>query len=464
MKQRSSFKMKIYECAVHWIARMCAILLVVTVTSTPSLQWGTTSPGVCYGFTHNSCTRARASQFSFPNCYLPPVDPDLLLSQASFLMSHDAATGYLPNNHGVSGATNLYAKNQIGSVYQQLDDGARALDVRPKLLQNGTLVCHHGAITIPVSLEALVEDAIRWAADNPDELVLILHMNLAYESGMTASAYTAVNALSQVYDALGVVYVTCQDLYGLTVGETMELAPLASGGYLLALDRQDAYASSCAKLNYISDKIVTCYPSNNVTIPCTKTNTPIFHELKSYVLASANNEATDSSYELGPPSSLYYYPFNAIQALWQVDTHAAAAGVAHVSSLIDDNTKSQLNARVVDWVYDGEFSAISLLMVDHVQLNGNALLSVLRNTCGQSELGKNSCGTALAKPKLYQKHMSTLSFFISCAIYAMFVAWLACMIRHYRKYYNHEKELARMQQDIKAVDGQFQRVMAGEFT
>lgn len=416
----------------------------------------------CQAFKHQNCTRTRSSQFLFCDCFLPAMNPDLFLSQASFLMSHDAATGYLQSNRGVSGATNLYAKNQIGTVYQQLNDGARALDVRPKLLKNGTIVCHHGVVTIPVTLQTLVQDAIRWVNENPNELVLILHLNLAFESGFNWEEGTAVDALSQVYNSLGVPYVACEDVYQMTIAQTMELAQLASGGYLLAIDRHDTYASSCAKLNYLSDKIVTCYPSYNQSIPCTKPNSPAFDNLKSYVLASANNDATDDNSKLGPPKSWDYFPFNAIQGLWQVDTHAATTGVAHLSSIIDDNTKSQLNARLVDWVYNGEFDSVSLLMVDHVQLNGNALLSVLRNTCGQSEL-EDTCGQALAKPKLQQKHMSTLSFFVTWSIYLLFGVWLACMIRHYRRYYHHDEEVARLKRDIKSVDESFQRVMNGEF-
>jgi hypothetical protein len=387
------------------------------------------------------------------------MNPSLLLSEASFLMSHNAATGYLKQNRGISSATNLYAKNQIGSVYDQLNDGARALDVRPKLLQNGTVVCHHGAITIPATLETLVSDAIQWCTDNPDELVLIFHLNFAYENA-TPSADTAVAALSEVYNQLGVPYLECGDVYGLTVEETMEIAALSSGGYLLAMDHHDVYTSSCAKGNFISDEIVTCYP-NNKTLPCSSPSSPVLEDLKSYVLASANNEPSDSQYVLGPPQSLDYYPFNNIQALWQVDTHSAALGVAHLSSIIDDNTKSHINAHLVDWVFDGEFDVISLLMVDHVRLNGNALLSVLRNTCGQTEL--EDCGTEISKPRLQHKPMSTLSFFVTVAVYLAFGIWVAIAIRHYRRYYNHEQQVKRMEQDLKAAEGQFKRVLAGEF-
>lgn len=290
-------------------------------------------------------------------------------------MSHDSATGYLKHNQGLNGATNLYAKNQIGTVYQQLDDGARALDVRPKLLSNGTLVCHHGAVTINVLLESLVRDAIAWCNDNPDELVLILHHNFAHPTtgaSDSPTADTAVAALSSLYSRLGVKYVQCGALFGLTVTETMVLASLRGsdtsgrggngGGYLLALDQHDAYTTSCAKLNYVQDLIVTCYPpptSNNynsnaddgitsMVLPCTNPRSQQHAALKAYVTASSNNDPSDSSTVLGPPSSTDKYPFFEIQALWQVDARSAAAGVAHVSSLIDDNTRSRINSQVVD--------------------------------------------------------------------------------------------------------------------
>jgi hypothetical protein len=413
------------------------------------------------GYERKPCTRSVAAQFSFPDCYVPNMNPSLLLSEASFLMSHDAATGYLKASQGISGAINLYAKNQIGSVYDQLNDGARALDIRPKLLANGTVICHHGTINIPVTLETLVQDAMRWCNDNPEELVLIDHLNFAYENA-TASADTTVAALSEVYYKLGVNYVECGDLYGLTVEKTMEISSLESGGYLLAMDRHDATASSCSKGNYVSDQIVTCYP-NNSSLPCTKPNSPVLDDLKAYVLASANNDPTDSRYVLGPPSSLDYFPFNKIQALWQVDTHSAALGVAHLSSILDDNTKSHINAHLAGWIYESEFNAISLLMVDQVQLNGNALLSVLRNTCGQSEMMEDACGTEISKPKLRHKPMSTLTFFATMTVYVAFGIWLAIMLRHYRKYYNHDQQVQRIKQDLAVAQSQVnQAIFAGE--
>ena len=120
--------------------------------------------------------------------------------------------------------------------------------------------------------------------------------------------------------------------------------------------------------------------------------------LKQYILASANNEATDDSSTLGPPADLEAHPFNEIQALWQVSAKSAATGLAHLSSLLEDNRRSHVNAEMVDMIWDGEFNQISLFAIDNVHLNGNAILSVLRNACGQSDT--KTCGKDVAKPQI----------------------------------------------------------------
>jgi hypothetical protein len=331
------------------------------------------------GYHHKPCTRRVRHQFQFPDCYIPPMDTSLLLSKASFLFSHDTATGYLKSANILS----TYAKNQVGTAYDQLNFGARALDLRPKLLSNGTITFQHGSVHIPVTLETFVADAVRWCNENDDELVLLLPSNLAYENDASNDEGAAFVAAS--------------------TAEMMELSKLASGGYLLALDGYSSYGSFCGKGNWVEKKIVTCYSypdtETRVNVQCTdsKTSEPL-NSLHQYAMASANNEPIDSVYTLGPPASLYNTPFNEIQALWQVDTEAVTRGLSHLSTLLEDNRRSQLNAEVVDWVYNEDFDAIALLAVDNVGLYGNALLSVLRNTCGQSTA--DVCGKDIDPPQL----------------------------------------------------------------
>ena len=116
---------------------------------------------------HHPCnSRTIRGQFQFDDCYLPPMSSSILLTEASFLLSHNAATGYIHagalSKEGIAWS---YTKNQIGSVYQQLSDGARALDVMPKLLKNGTVICHHGAIGININFRDLLDQVVRWCQE-----------------------------------------------------------------------------------------------------------------------------------------------------------------------------------------------------------------------------------------------------------------------------------------------------------
>lgn len=375
-------------------------------------------------YKHPHCDRARRAQFQFPDCYVPSHSDSILFQDASFLMSHDAATGYI-HPGDLRGLTWPYAKNQVGSVYQQLDDGARALDLRPKLLVNSTIIFQHGS-NIPVSLEQVVSEVVQWCGEkgNEDELVLLLPSNFQYEHSSSSSAnLTMPSAMRTVYEKLGVTYLHCNAVYGLTMGQVKELSLLASGGYLLALDGQDYDGTFCGKTNWISDQIVTCWGNFSKTAhtkSCRASAQPL-QRLFSYVLASANNPSTDDRTVLGPPSNRYEYPLNEIQALWQVDSYAAVAGLAHFSSILQDNRQSQVNQHMVELIHSGQFqNPISIFAVDNVALHGNALLSVLRTACGQSDL--DTCGPQLDAPRMACIHVSTR--LIVGILLSVYLLWL----------------------------------------
>jgi hypothetical protein len=195
------------------------------------------------------------------------------LNEASFVMSHNSATGYL-NTKGINNKTDgqkigmkstvtnrllsLYGKTQVGTAYDQLNNGARALDLRPKLYVNGTIGFHHGdLIDIPLSsidLAGFIANVKAWCRDNPSELVLIFHSELLHESGYGSMAstiysesdgvyyYNGIAALKEVYEAQSVPYYSCEELSGLIVADAMDMADLSKfggEGYLLAVDRHD---------------------------------------------------------------------------------------------------------------------------------------------------------------------------------------------------------------------------------
>lgn len=390
-------------------------------------------------FKRRPCTRKVQADFQFSDCFLPKQNAELLLSEASFLLSHDAGTGYIKaNSLSTAGLSWWYAKNQVGTAYDQLQNGARALDLRLKLLLNGTIVLHHGEVQLPVSYATLLQDALKWCQENPSELVLLIPSHFSYETSRNASndssSTSMSDALNNLYQTLGIPYVHCSEVYGLTVGETQALAQLAdSGGLLLALDGQDYYGTPCAKQNYVEELLVTCWDN---TTSC-KTSSDPWKALQSYILQSVNNEPTDDNSLLGPPASLEQTPLYEIQALWQVDTHAVTAGLAHGSSLLEDNRASQINARLVHLIHQGTvFSQpLSLLAVDQVALHGNALLSVLRTACDQqtdlsvlddddSLGGGDLCGPQLAPPPLNYPHVTRLQWILALTTAYVLLVWV----------------------------------------
>ena len=397
------------------------VVVVTTATATP-------------------CTRHRARSFQQPDCYLPPLNPDMAFADASFVMSHDAATGYLhsTSSTGTSSVSQTtvaraYSQTQpyqqYQAFYQQLDDGARALDIRPYLLLNGTVIFQHGsAIRIPVALDTAVQHVIQWCTEHPDELVVFLPSHFLYQSSDTIQfsggdeqqesqqqngVADMVTAMSAVFDTLGVQYYECSDVYGLTVQDVLDMSTLPNGGNLLVLWNSN-YGRSCLKENWVEDRLVTCYPATGVS--CTQSPLPWTY-LQTYLYESAFGSPTDAYATLGPPASTYRTPLNELQALWQVNTGSVVTGLARASSLLVDNRQSHVNARVVRWIYElqqqqqNELSGV-VVAVDNVQWHGNALLSVLRNQCSQVA-GQNDdddddndhgttalCGTDLPLPSL----------------------------------------------------------------
>jgi hypothetical protein len=79
----------------------------------------------------------------------------------------------------------LYSKTQSSPAYGQLNNGARALDLCPKVYANGTVGFHLGLlIDVPlrlVMLGGLIDNVRRWCYNNPTKLVLLLHFILAHK-------------------------------------------------------------------------------------------------------------------------------------------------------------------------------------------------------------------------------------------------------------------------------------------
>ena len=155
--------------------------------------------------------------------------------------------------------------------------------------------------------------------------------------------------------------------------------------------------------------------------------------LVSYVTASANNDASDSSNELGPPADEDYYPFNQIQGFWQVDATSVQIGIMHASNLLDDNRRSRVNEEMVKLAYHEKFDFINVFAMDNVALNGNALFSVLRNACGQSVIKDEgdapACGRDLVMPNMRVDHRLPMVWnVVLFLVYGSLVAMVSIML------------------------------------
>jgi len=240
-----------------------------------------------------------------------------------------------------------------------------------------------------------------------------------------------------------------------------DLSATGGKGYLLAVDRHDMYASFCGKANWATDQLVTCHSryryygqaqqdeegpddeggegngdAHVSYIHCTDTAGTGVSKLSSlvaYTTASTNNDASDASYELGPPADESYYPFNQIQGFWQVDATSVQIGIMHASNLLDDNRRSSVNEEMVILAYNEKFAAISVFALDNVALNGNALFSVLRNACGQSVIKDDgdtpACGQDLIMPNMRVNHRLPLVWnIVLFVVYGSLVAMVSIML------------------------------------
>jgi hypothetical protein len=110
------------------------------------------------------------------------------LSQLVLPASHDAAM----YRGGILGG----GQTQCLTIYEQLADGIRWFDLRPKWA-NGKFVIHHGAIDGP-DFSDVLEDVKKFASKGHHELILI---KLSHFDGIDDAAYARLAAM--VNDELG---------------------------------------------------------------------------------------------------------------------------------------------------------------------------------------------------------------------------------------------------------------------
>ena len=314
---------------------------------------------------------------------VPPWDL-VPLNQFPFLMTHDSATGYLKDGN----PEYWWAKTQTVGLGGQAACGARAFDVRPLVQDDGNLVMHHGPITVPQTITAALSELVTFANQNPNELILVYVSHCA-----------GPNCMQRTQDAVrGMGVPTCTDgaqLFNATYGSVKTMGRLPPGGAMLVI-------FGFVEENY--DRSIKCYGGGvewavNATVGVNRSNRAVGAAEADWPYSCYGKDASKAfeplwTYLRGlsaqPPAASG--ELRMLQAHWQYDADSIAAGVLHASSILDDVSRADLNAKIAEAVLcapcpptGGVFKYNNLIEVDNVCNASPQLFNAFRSRVPHTE-------------------------------------------------------------------------------
>ena len=258
---------------------------------------------------------------------------------------------------------------------------------------DSTLKAHHGDVTIDHAFSDSLGEIMGWAADNPDELVL-MHI---WDCTSDGSADCGAAVLEELVSKSVAVVDDCAELRNVTVGGARALAGASSSaGLVLALYPTNGNTGqSCSAENY--DESIACWGTKSLSAEVRRADESIDEvmacvegrgvdlEALYKILSKEDRDAVqecvdkydDESSDTSPHdlSALFSYscwddsstkstpvdqmtaymdkvsqkgpgqgdaPLYQIQALWEESVASVAFGLLHLSSLIIDEEKSKV--------------------------------------------------------------------------------------------------------------------------
>lgn len=288
---------------------------------------------------------------------LPEVD-ERPLQQWSAVMSHDAVTGEMDQDRDgiIHGVEDAYTITQSASLVKQLECGARALDYRPFLLNDGTVVAHHGSHVVKKPMtESLTE--ITGFLQPLSELVLLYVSHFDGETSGCKSTKEEENcqetkeAVVKLLQSRNIPFVqNCGDLVGLTVQAAYNKGKLFA--VLDCMEEQYDPSITCYGLDY------TCYGRNQ---------DKAWSKFEAYMdkSSAAVNPATNPLLRMQ-------------QAHWQSSTESVPLGLAHGSSVLEDEQKAGVNSWLAEQIKTKRFRGLNLVELDNVCDNGTAVFAALQ--------------------------------------------------------------------------------------
>lgn len=306
------------------------------------------------------------------------------LNEWPMIMAHDAATTYLHEGSGIA----QWAKTQVdGGTASLLSCGARAFDWRPKLLENGSLVMHHGGVQISYDMRTAVQDIILWLQKNGTSMQDMVVLGITDCVG----GDNCTQAVARLLKELEVPFITdCSVLNNLTVSQAALYSSLPTGGSLLAYNSCwiENYDPSIACSGFMQ-KDESMRGTSVVVVEAVDKESGRTVKRQEEIYSCYNNSTTkdfpltrmweylDEVSAAGPPSDGQMYTH---QAIWQETDESVVVGEYFNSSLLLDETRSSLNALITARIKSGALNAsrINMVEINNVCDGGLQLLSVLR--------------------------------------------------------------------------------------
>ena len=259
----------------------------------------------------------------------------LLLNEYPFIMSHDAASGYLRRDHVVANWT----ATQSDGLKEQLDCGSRGFDYRPYYF-NDTIFAHHGSVKIPVPMSESILEIESWLRLNKNEFVILYVNKCEGQDGCK-------EAVLDLLDKFRIRTITdCSELSTLSVKAAKVSGQLPTGGSLIAV-------YDCMLEQY--DDSITCYGANNEVGAyfC-------YDEATMQVPFQAISDYLDSATAVVPSDEGLLWM---AQAHWQSSAESVVMGTLHQSSLLLDESLSGVNSWLARRIRDGAFNHLNAVEV-----------------------------------------------------------------------------------------------------
>lgn len=331
------------------------------------------------------------------------------LNTVAMIQSHDSVTGEISNELWQENILNRFVKTQSNTIVEQLDCGARSLDLRPYLaaIDGGTLYAHHGAIIVDKKLEDTLDEILSWGRRNPTELVVITFTHCV--DHLFANYYYSPDCRTRVLDLLASKNIkaisNCSDISMLTYGQALSKGTILAefGCARNTWYDKEANSLACWGKDPVTNMPYSCHRGEFFTYfedddetGSNAAGTDVLHlsnkPLIDYIYKSIESRIRPTMSKIpwdNMKASLvdkskhsFVYPGSIlwiIYANWQSTADSILLASLYNSSVVLDEELSGINRWLAKHIRRGMLPNLNILCVDNVCDGGLELLSAINH-------------------------------------------------------------------------------------